>query len=131
MVQLVINGTTYPETSHDKYRVWVEDLGQMVRMAGGNLCFEKRGQIYKIAYTYDYFTPFLLNKCLTDLRGGNEVEVSFLLPDGTMPTAKFRCTSFPAPTFAFSKGVGENVQGYWHDIAFELEGVEADAADII
>lgn len=131
MVQLVINGTTYPETSRDKYRVWVEDLGQMVRMAGGNLCFEKRGQIYKIAYSYDYFTPFLLNKCLTDLRGGNEVEVSFLLPDGTMPTAKFRCTSFPTPTFAFSKGLGDSVQGYWHDIAFELEGVEADAADII
>jgi hypothetical protein len=50
MTQLVINGTTYPETSHDRYRVWIEDLGQMLRMAGGNLVFEKRGQVYKISY---------------------------------------------------------------------------------
>ena len=130
MVQLVINGTTYPETSNDKYQVWVEDLGQMVRMAGGNLCFEKRGQVYKIAYSYDYFTPFLLNKCLTDLRASNEISVSFLLPDGSMPTALFRCTKFPSPTFAFSKGFGDDATGYWHGISFELEGVETVADNI-
>ena len=127
MVQLVINGTTYPETSNDKYTVWREDLGQMLRMAGGNLVFERRGQIWKIAYEYDYFTPFLLNKCLTDLRAGNEVQVGFLLPDGTSGSGLFRCTKFPAPKFAFSKGFGEEARGIWHGIAFELEGVETIA----
>lgn len=130
MVQLVINGTTYPETSGDKYKAWIEDLGQMVRMAAGNLVFEKRGQIYKIRYEYDYFTPFLLNKCLTDLRAGNEVQVGFLLPDGTVGSGLFRCVSFPQPTFAFSKGSGEAAEGRWHNIAFELEGVETIADDV-
>ena len=130
MTQLVINGTTYPETSGDKYTVWIEDLGQMLRMAGGNLVFERRGQVYKIRYEYDYFTPFLLNKCLTDLRAGNEVQVGFLLPDGTSGSGLFRCTSFPQPTFAFSKGFGDSAEGRWHGIAFELEGVEIIADDI-
>ena len=129
MVQLVINGTTYPETSADKYQVWIEDLGQMMRMAAWNLVFEKRGQIYKISYSYDYFTPFLLNKCLSDLRAGNEVEVGFLLPDGSSSSGLFRCTKFPQPTFAFSKGFGDDARGYWHGISFELEGVEIIAAN--
>ena len=130
MTQLIINGTTYPETSGDKYNVWIEDLGKMLRMAGGNLVFEKRGQVYKISYAYDYFTPFLLNKCLTDLRAGNEVQVGFLLPDGTMSSGLFRCVKFPSPTFAFSKGFAEDARGYWHGISFELEGVETIVDDI-
>ena len=130
MVQLVINGTTYPETDGDKYKVWIEDLGQMMRMAGGNLVFEKRGRIYKISYAYDYMDDFHLNKLLTDLRAGNEVEVGFLLPDGSSGSGQFRCTSFPSPTFAFSKGFGDDARGLWHGISFELEGVETIADDI-
>lgn len=130
MTQLIINGTTYPETSGDKYNVWIEDLGKMLRMAGGNLVFEKRGQVYKISYAYDYFTQFLLNKCLTDLRAGNEVQVGFLLPDGTMSSGMFRCVKFPSPTFAFSKGFADDAKGYWHGISFELEGVETIVDDI-
>ena len=124
MTQLVINGTTYPETSHDKYHVWIEDLGQMLRMAAGNLTFEKRGQVYKISYEYDYFDEFHMNKCLSDLRSGNEIDVGFLLPDGTMSSGLFRCVSFPAPKFAFSKRSGDAEVGCWHGIAFTLEGVE-------
>lgn len=130
MTQLVINGTTYPETSHDRYRVWIEDLGQMLRMAGGNLVFEKRGQVYKISYEYDYLNNFHMNKLMTDLRAGNEVQVGFLLPDGTMNSGLFRCTKFPSPTFAFSKGFGDDAKGYWHGISFELEGVETIADNI-
>lgn len=124
MTQLIINGTAYPETSGDKYNVWVEDLGAKIRMAGGNLCFEKRGQVYHISYSYDYFRPSLMNQCLADLRSGNELSVSFLLPDNTMATALFRAVKMPTPTFAFSKGTGDEVRGYWHGISFELEGVE-------
>lgn len=124
MTQLIINGTAYPETSGDKYNVWVEDLGAKIRMAGGNLCFEKRGQVYHISYAYDYFKPSLMNQCLADLRSGNELTVSFLLPDNTMVTGLFRTLKMPAPVFAFSKSFNEDARGYWHNIAFELEGVE-------
>lgn len=124
MTQLIINNTAYPETSHDKYKVWVADLGQSLRMAGGNLVFEKRGQVYHISYSYDYFKPSLMNTCLQDLRSGDELQVNFLLPDNTMSSGLFRCINFPQPTFAFSKGFDESSRGYWHGITFELEGVE-------
>ena len=124
MTQLIINGTSYPETSHDKYAVWVVDLGTQLRMAAGNLVFEKRGQVYHISYSYDYFTPSLMQTCLQDLRSGDELNVSFLLEDNTMESGLFRCVKFPTPTFAFSKGFDENAQSYWHGVSFELEGVE-------
>lgn len=124
MTQLIINDTVYPETSHDKYNVWLTDLGTQLRMAAGNLVFEKRGQIYHISYSYDYFTPSLMNTCLQDLRSGNELTVSFLLPSNQLASGQFRCVKFPNPTFAFSKGFGDEAQSYWHGISFELEGVE-------
>ena len=124
MTQLIINGTTYPETEFDKYRVWKEDLGTQLRMAGGNLVFEKRGQVYHISYEYDYFQPALMNQCLQDLRSSDELTVGFLLEDNSFTSGKFRCVKFPSPTFAFSKGFGDDARGYWHNISFELEGVE-------
>lgn len=124
MTQLIINDTVYPETSHDKYNVWLTDLGTQLRMAAGNLVFEKRGQIYHISYSYDFFTPSLMNTCLQDLRSGNELTVSFLLPNNQLASGQFRCVKFPNPTFAFSKGFGDEAQSYWHGISFELEGVE-------
>lgn len=130
MTQLIINGTSYPETSHDKYRVWLEDLGAKLRMAGGNLVFEKRGQVYHISYEYDYFTPEMMNKCLSDLRSGNEINVGFLLPDNTMASGLFRCIKFPTPVFAFSKGFDDDARSYWHGISFELEGVETIDSDL-
>jgi len=124
MTQLIINDTVYPETSGDKYNVWITDLGTQLRMAAGNLVFEKRGQIYHVSYSYDYFTPELMNKCLQDLRSGDELSVAFLLPDNTLATGLFRCVKFPNPTFAFSKGFDDDARGIWHGISFELEGVE-------
>ena len=124
MTQLIINGTSYPETSRDKYAVWLVDLGASLRMAGGNLVFEKRGQVYHISYSYDYFTPALMQKCLQDLRSGEELNVSFLIEDNSLVNGMFRCVKFPTPMFAFSKGFNEDAQGYWHGISFELEGVE-------
>lgn len=120
MTQLIINGTTYPETSRDRYKIWTEDLGEKLRMAAGNLVFEKRGKVLHISYEYDYFKPELLAQCLTDLRSGNELAVDYLLEDDTMASGFFRPVSFPMPTFAFSS----DGKGYWHGIAFELEGVE-------
>lgn len=124
MVQLIINGTSYPQTGRDEYRVWLEDLGAKLRMAGGNLVFEKRGQVYHISYSYDYFTPSLMQTCLQDLRSDEELEVSFLLEDNSMASGLFRCVKFPTPVFAFSKGFDDNAQSYWHGVSFELEGVE-------
>lgn len=124
MTQLIINGTSYPETSHDKYGVWQVDLGETIRMAGGNLVKEKRGKVWHIRYEFDYFYNSLMQTCLNDLRSGDELSVAFLQEDNTYTSGLFRAVSFPTPTFAFSKGFGDDAKSYWHGISFELEGVE-------
>lgn len=124
MLQLSINGVSYPETSRDRFQIWQEDLGVTIRMAGGNLVKEKRGKVWHISYEYDYFYPALMNRCLADLRSGNELNVSFLMEDGTYASGLFRASKFPTPTFAFSRDYGNGSQGVWHNISFELEGVE-------
>lgn len=123
MTQLIINGTTYPQTSRDQYKCYKRDIGKTVRMAAGNMVTELRGQYRIIEYAYDYFSPELMQTCLTDLRSGEELSV-YYLPDGsnTLEQGVFRCTELPAPTFAF----GRNDTAYWHDVRFVLEETTCD-----
>lgn len=124
MTQLIINGTSYPKTSNDKYKVYKTELSESVRMAAGNLVFESRGMYTVIEYSYDYFPPDIAAKCLSDLRSGEELTVSYIEQyDSDMKTQTFRCTSFPAPVFAFGRGNN----AYWHNFSFVLEAVECDS----
>lgn len=124
MVQLIIAGTAYPLTSNDKYKCYLRDLGESIRMASGRLVFEKRGSVRVIEYTYDYFGDTLLRKCLADLRSGRELEVSYREPESdTMQSGWFRCTKWPAPTVVFAEGEAL----CWHNVSFTLEAVDADA----
>ena len=121
MTQLIINGTEYPETSHDKYKCYTEDLGESMRMITGRLVTEVRATIVAIEYSYDYFEDARMRRCLGDLRGREDLDVQYLDPEtGTMKSGVFRCTKKPAPTFAFSVAG----QARWHNISFTLEEVE-------
>lgn len=124
MTQLIINGTSYPKTSNDKYKVYKTELSESVRMAAGNLVYEVRGKYTIIEYSYDYFPTEIAAKCIADLRSGEELTVSYLVPYETeMPTQTFRCTKMPEPVFAFGRGN----TAYWHDFSFTLEAVECDS----
>ena len=126
ITQLIINGVAYPKTSRDKYKCYRVPAGEQIRMANLEMVYELRGSYTCISYAYDYFEPELMRQCLKDLRGKEELEVSYLPDDGTeMQSGFFRCTKLPQPTFAFGRGG----RAYWHNIDFELEAVEPDAAD--
>ena len=118
MTQLIINGTEYPETSHDKYKCYKKQLGKSMRMASGRMVMEVQATITVLQYSYDYFGDELMRQCLKDLRGGQVLTVDFLPPDSEeMQTGHFFCTALPAPTYAFS--VGEAPK--WHNVSFTLE----------
>lgn len=121
MIQLMINGAEYPETSHDKYKCYTQDLGEDIRMISSRLVTEVRATIVVIEYSYDYFKDTLMMRCLADLRGNTDLNVMYLDPaTNSMQNGVFRCTKKPAPTFAFSVAG----QARWHDIDFKLEEVE-------
>lgn len=123
MTQLIINGTAYPKTSNDKYKCYKTELSEKLRMAAGNMVAEVRGTYTVIEYSYDYFPNDLLSTCLSDLRSGKELTVSYLPPAGTdLVTQTMRCTTLPAPTFAFGRGD----KSFWHNVAFKLEAVDVD-----
>ena len=124
MVQLIINGVEYPETSHDKYTAYTRFEGEDLRMISGRSVTELSYRIWVVEYSYDYFKNSDVNRILQDLRRGNTVEASFLPPgkDERISDA-FKCTKYPMPTFAFSRGD----KSFWHQISFTLEGVNGIA----
>lgn len=123
MTQLIINGTEYPKTSNDKYKCYKKEIGKSLRMAAGNMVTEVRGKYTIIEYSYDYFEPDLMKKCLVDLRSGLELNVTYLeTGEKELSSGMFRCTNLPEPSFAFSRGD----KAYWHNVSFVLEAVECD-----
>lgn len=124
MTQLIVAGIEYPETSHDRYKCYVEDLGESIRMISSRLVTEVRAQIVVIEYSYDYFGDDLMRVCLQSLRSNADLNVQYLAPDKEgMQTGIFRCTKFPSPTYAFSAGGIAR----WHNVSFKLEEVTGSA----
>ena len=122
MTQLIINGTTYPEASNDKYRSYKVESTEQLRMASGRLVEEVGYKYWVIEYAYDYFPEALMRTCMTDLNSGNELSVSFLEPENDeLQIGLFKCTKKPTPLFKFSRSGA----AYYHGISFRLEGVYA------
>lgn len=120
MQQLIIAGIYLPETSHDKYQCWPEELGQQIDMISGRRVYELRGHVQKIAYSYDYLTADMWQALSGVLRAGNSFTVTYL-PDNSeeMKTGIFLCESLTQPTFAFSR----YGKAFWHNISFTLREV--------
>lgn len=120
MIQLIINGTVYPETTRDKYICEPRQTGVEDYMSDGTLTTELSYTRMVIDYSYDYFAPELKEKCLADLRMGAILSVEFLPRDGnTLVSGNFKCTRRPVPTFAFS----QRGEPFWHGYSFTLEEV--------
>jgi len=121
ITQLIINGVEYPFTSRGKYRAYKEPLGKSIRMASGRLVTEEGPEIWKIEYSYDYMGNEIMRRCLEDLRGHADLNVTFLIPDSDdMITAQFRCTQWPAPSVPFKRGD----EVFWNNVNFKLEALE-------
>lgn len=121
MTQLIINGITLPQTSHDKYQCHPVPLGRNLEMISGRMVIEARGKVYQIVYSYDYMGDVLMRPLLEALRSGGVLDVQFL-PDNSaeMQSGDFIVTDLTNPTFAFSK----SGKAYWHNIAFSLREVK-------
>jgi hypothetical protein len=116
MTQLIINSAVLPQTSHDKYKCYPQDLTEQIEMVSGRCVQEVRGTVQIVEWSYDKMTDEAYKAILSALRGG-EASVTYLPDDSdTMRTSKFICTEYPAPTFAFS----HDGKAVWHNVAFKL-----------
>lgn len=121
MTQLIINGIYLPETSHDRYSCYPEELGTQVDMISGRRVKEIRGNVQRISYEYDRMSDSLWRQLSAVLRAGNSFSVTYLPDDNSaMVTSVFLCDSLTSPTFAFSR-YGEAM---WHNVAFSLREVK-------
>ena len=123
MTQIILNGVEFPETSGDKYKCYPMDIGAKLKMASGRLVFEKRGEKTIVEYSYDFpdgIEDGLMRQMLAVLRSGQAIEGTALddISD-TVRTELFLCMKLTPPSYAFSIGTTP----YWHNIAFQLEGV--------
>jgi hypothetical protein len=121
MVQLIVNGTTYPEAKHGKYKCYPTDLGEDLRMISGRNVTEIGARIMVIESAYDFIPDPLKTTMLNDLRSRTELEVAYL-PDNSneMQSGTFKCAKLSPPTYAYSK----NGIAFWRGLAFTLEGVD-------
>lgn len=120
MTQLIINGITLPETSHDKYSCYPAELSVQVDMISGRRVSEVRGNVQMISYEYDYMPAALWRQLAAALRSGAAMTVQYLPDDGdTLVTSTFLRESMIEPTFAFAR----NGLAYWHNVAFVLREV--------
>lgn len=120
MQQLIISGIYLPETTHDKYRCYPEELGTQIDMISGRRVYELRGHVQKIVYAYDYLTESVWRQLAGVLRAGNSFSVTYLPDDESeMQVGTFLCESLTQPAFAFSR-YGE---AFWHNIEFTLREV--------
>jgi hypothetical protein len=121
MTQLIINGTTYPTVTRDKYRVYDVPRGENIEMADGTLVTELSGYTRYIEYNCDYFQPELMRVCLSDLRFGNPLTVAYTAPErDEMMSGLFKCVTSPTPVFAFEK----DGTALWHGISFKLQSAK-------
>lgn len=115
--QLILEGIVLPESSHDKFSCWEEDLSVNLTMISGREVIESKGKVWKASYSFDYMGNELLRKVLAVLRSGRPFQAA-VLPDDRdeMVSSVFIRESITNPTYAFSRGG----VGLWHNLAFTI-----------
>lgn len=120
MTQLIINGVTLPETSHDRYQCYPAELGTQLDMISGRRVSEIRGHVQKIRYAYDYLGDAVWRPLAAALRSGAPMTVQYLPDDGSaLITGVFLREQMTEPSYAFAR----HGRACWHNIAFTLREV--------
>ena len=120
VTQLNLNGILLPQSSHDRYACWEEDLSVQVDMISGRRVKEIRGTVQMISWSYDYMGDELWRELQAVLRSGTSFQVAYLPDDGDeLRTGIFLTASLTPPTFGFSV----NGKALWHNVAFTLREV--------
>ena len=122
--QLIIDGVTFPTSTHDRYQAYEEDLRVSVPMISGREVDEVRGTVWRIVYTYDYMGDAKMREVLAVLRSRGSKTVSFLPDNGTeLVTSVFKVESLTPPTLAFYRDGTPK----WHNLSFTLREVKPHA----
>ena len=119
-IQLIIDNTLFPTSTHDNYSAYEVELKEQLEMADRSITEETNGWIWKVEYSYDYMGMEKLRECLGVLRAGGVHTVSFVPDDRDEPvTSQFIVESLTAPSLAFVRaGLGK-----WHHISFTMREV--------
>lgn len=121
VTQMILDGVKLPQSSHDRYACWEEDLSVQVDMISGRRVIESRGKIWKASYSFDYMGNEKLRQVLAVLRSGAPFPATVLPDNSDEPvTSIFLVESITQPTFAFSRGG----VGLWHNLAFTIREEE-------
>lgn len=124
MTQLVIEGVALPEAPGDKYKCYPKQLGAQKEMISGRMVTEIRGIVQVVEWSYDCLPQDTYAALLAALRSGTSVSVAYLPDDGSaMISSDFVVTSWPTPSFAFSK----KGEACWHNVSFALREVKPHA----
>lgn len=139
MTQVILDVGGYnialPESKKGGYRAWAEDLSTEVMMVSGRRTLEVRGEVYRAAYQYGYFTDEEKNKVIAACRKGKKtpIECVILLPDGESFSGSFFVVALNEPKFMWSNVTGRDGEGnvlyqpMWADFSFELREVSPHA----
>lgn len=120
-VQLIIDNTLFPSSTHDNYSAYEMILTEQLEMADRSMTEEVSGWIWKVEYSYDYMGMSKLRECLNVLRKGGVHTVTFMPDDSDETrTGRFFVESLSAPSLAFVRAD----QGRWHNLSFTLREVE-------
>lgn len=121
VTQLILNGVKLPQTSHDRYACWEEDLSVQLDMITGRRVIESRGKVWKASYSFDTLDAGTLRLLLAVLRSGAPFPAT-VLPDDRDETVTsiFVVEAFTPPTFAFAV----DGKAVWHNLAFTIREEE-------
>lgn len=122
MDQIILgDGVRLPETSHDKYACWEDDLTVQVEMIPGRVVLESRGSVWRVRYSYDYMGNDLMRQALAILRSGAPFLAQVLPDNRDSPiVSSFILESLTPPSMAFSR----RDKAFWHKIGFTLREEE-------
>lgn len=119
MVQLVVNGSEFPEAygSEGSYQAYESDMVSTLKTFSGKIIEAIQGKATVIEYSYTYLEDSLLRVLLSAKRSGSCM-VEYILPSESSPShsAEFVFEEFSNPRYLMSVGGVP----YWTDISFKL-----------
>lgn len=133
MTQLILDSrgpdpVIMPEASRGRYSAAPAPLSEDVEMVPGRLTKELRGDVWQVAYEYNYFKQKMKDRVIAACRKGMREPIwcDFLPPEssGELLSSLFWVMSFEEPKFQWSHTVGGTPVPFWGGFSLTLREVE-------
>lgn len=132
MTQLILNSRAdpviLPEASRERYSAAPVPLSEDVEMISGRLVRELRGDVWQIAYEYNYFKQAMKDRVIAVCRKGMREPIwcDFLPPEsgGALLSSLFWVMSFNEPKFYWSRDVRGTPVPFWGGFSLTLREVK-------